>query len=125
MANATLTFKLANTGVYSIDPTTKNPIPLTRVANILAFLEPVKPDDQIVKLYPGIDETQQLMTGRLINPLTFPVGVGHLSKANAVISNRTGIFELHLDMPDALGISSLIGVKVFGIFREITDSGSV
>lgn len=131
LVNANLIFKIP-TAAYTIDPATNNPTPVINQVSIDAYLYPIdsatsasSKAPEIFKTYPGIDETQEMLYGKLVNPKTFPDGIGNLSPANATISGRKGIFILYYPIQDALGVGNLLGVNVYGLFREIGNHDEI
>ncbi|MBW4692205.1 MAG: hypothetical protein KME27_10610 [Lyngbya sp. HA4199-MV5] len=125
-SNAVLTFSVA-TGAIATDPRTGNKQPATLTVTVKAYL---KPDSRPRGLfYPGIDESDEPLSGRLTNPSTVPNGVGHLSKGWAVITDpvtkdtQSGWFTLYRGTPSPFGVEAALGAKVSGIFRAQAVAG--
>ncbi|GEM_PF-2840520 len=125
-ANAALTFSAA-IGPLTTEPRTGARVPGALTIEVKAYL---KPDNRPRGLfYPGIDEAEEALTGRFVNPSTVPTGVGHLSKAWAVITDpvtkqtQAGWFTLYRGTAGPFRVEASLGAKVTGVFRAQAIAG--
>lgn len=117
-ANATLTFLIAGSGESTTSPT-GNPIPATpettKIEAICHFDK--KPNGINEQFMKGVDQRIVWISGRCINPKSFPAGVTHLKEGTIVINGRTGkikLFNPHLNPH----ISDTLGMEFYATFLE-------
>src|SRR5579885_3107981 len=127
-ANAVLTFSVA-TGPLVTDPRTGAKVPAVLPVTVKAYL---RSDTRPRGLfYPGIDEADEPLSGRFVDPSTVPDGIGQLSKAWAVITDpvtqktQSGWFTLYRGTASPFGTEAALGAKVSGTFRVQADRKSV
>lgn len=120
-ANAELIFQIADGAIES--DRYGNPVPISSSYKVIALL---KPSSANAQERAGVDETEELMEGYLVDPLNLPDGINPLMVAEATITvalnkRQTGTFKLLPTTQNpfliAAGIDNL--TKVQGIFRRL------
>lgn len=124
--NSTLQFSIPS-GELLTDPATGNRYPGAISTTISAFLKSDKSRDQNNLYYPGLDESEERLSGYATNPTLLPVGVGHLSRAWATITDpvtkrtKSGYFTLYRGTPSPFGVEAVTGAVLKGIFKSLVE----
>jgi len=71
LANATATFKVATTGIYT-DPATGNVLPATKDVTVSMFL---KADSTSQRIFPGVDVEDVVYEGYAVSPTAFDADI--------------------------------------------------
>lgn len=129
-ANATAIFTKP-TGTLVTDPATGNRQPGQITVEIQLYLSPESGNSNRLRdiNYPGTDEAEEALKGRLVDPMHLPPGIGN--KAWCEIKNlvtdtveKSGWLTISRPTPSAFEVEEALGALVKCTFRAIAPSTS-
>jgi hypothetical protein len=114
-ANATLTFQIAGPGL--VTDTKGNKVPASyEPLELEAYL---KPDGRPRTIYyPGIDDSEEPLTGRLIEPPPPKLPNKGTIEIREVSRTRQGTFKLVHPTQSPFGVNEILGDRIYVVFRQ-------
>jgi len=105
LANASVTFQVATTGVFT-DPATGNVLPATEDVTVSLFLKATTVSENI---YPGVDQVSTVYEGYAVNPTAFDPGVTVRSTGTLTFAGEVPVPCAVLSLRTPYGKTGLIG----------------
>lgn len=105
LANATATFTVPATGVYT-DPATGNVLPATSTSTVSLFLKATTVNEVI---YPGVDQITTIYEGYAVNPTALPAGVTMQSTGTLTFAGEAPVPCEVLALRTPYGKTGLLG----------------